>query len=245
MGLRVYYALDLYTREGYMSQQLIRLPLLGEDESALSHNYFPRWGITMAQLEKILFLAPNFMAPIFGGVAELKLEDEIKANPLISELWKINDRSSDRGDRLVKYNGEYISIESKSIEGGDRLVNLGGGRWRCSIKVSGTEDSREVQFSDRSVNKTKHQLRGEFDILAINCFVINDTWRFVYILNSDLPKYKFKKTKDQPTNPYTPLQMEELVPQCFRVTWPMPEPYTTDLDEILDRAFRQKQARQS
>jgi len=68
-------------------------------------------------------------------------------------------------------------------------------------------------------------LRGEFDVLAVNCYAFNQKWHFAFAKNSDLPTSNFKK--------YTQVQRENVIASLVTVTWPPEPPFRADLRELL------------
>ena len=88
-------------------------------------------------------------------------------------------------------------------------------------------DSREVIFPDGSKLKTTCPLRGEFDLLAVNCFAFGEQWRFAFALNSELPPNTYRK--------YSEYQRLYLLPSLIPVEWPLKPPFTENLFELLDR----------
>jgi hypothetical protein len=79
---------------------------------------------------------------------------------------------------------------------------------------------------DGSELNTVLLLRGEFDILAVNCFSFGNKWRFVFCKNEDLPFSTFKK--------YTKIQQESLIASLITVNWPPIPPFTDNLLSLLD-----------
>jgi hypothetical protein len=50
---------------------------------------------------------------------------------------------------------------------------MGGDRWQGKAQVDAS-DSRTISLPDGSTMKTTCLLRGEFDILAVNCFAFGE-----------------------------------------------------------------------
>jgi hypothetical protein len=61
-------------------------------------------------------------------------------------------------------------------------------------------DKRAVLFEDGSSLLTTNLLKGQFDILAVNCYAFEKTWRWVYARNSNLATSRFRR--------YTPAQVQ-------------------------------------
>jgi hypothetical protein len=75
-------------------------------------------------------------------------------------------------------------------------------------------------------------LRGQFDILAVNCFAFGEKWRFSFCKNSDLPTSSFKK--------YTEEQRKQLIASLVPVTWPPSPPFTENPLKLLDELIAEK-----
>jgi len=95
-------------------------------------------------------------------------------------------------------------------------------------------DRRKVEFKDGSTLETTCLLRGEFDVLAVNCYAFNGKWEFAFALNRDLPQNTFRK--------YTEEQRAALLPSLIPVTWPVQEPFVTDIVTLLDRVVAEREA---
>jgi hypothetical protein len=75
------------------------------------------------------------------------------------------------------------------------VKELGYDKWTGVAQVDAS-DSREISFPDGSKLKTTCLRRGEFDLLAINCFAFGEKWRFAFALNSELPANTYKKIRN-------------------------------------------------
>lgn len=69
-------------------------------------------------------------------------------------------------------------------------------------------------------------LRGEFDILAVNCYAFEEKWNFQFAKNNDLPCSTYKK--------YTKQQRSKLIASLIPVKWPPEMPFRNDLKSLLD-----------
>jgi hypothetical protein len=117
-----------------------------------------------------------------------------------------------------------LIIEVKSLQ--THTVKLvGEDSWEGKTQVDGS-DRRIVQFPDGTELNTTLLLRGEFDILAVNCFAFGDKWRFIFCKNEDLPTSNYSK--------YTEAQRNGLIASLITVTWPPTPPFTDNLFTLLD-----------
>jgi len=192
---------------------------------------FERWGFDEDVLTDLVDDNGSLRGMLLGYVAEYKFRQMWLNHPDITDLGK--DRDHDRkkkGDRNILYKGQRIRIEVKSLQ--TKLVTkLGEDCWSGPSQVDGS-DKRIVKFPDGTELNTTLLLRGEFDILAINCFAFGEKWRFVFIRNDDLPTSNFKK--------YTEEQKKNLIASLVQVAWPPQSPFTSDLMAVLDKTIQEK-----
>ena len=118
---------------------------------------------------------------------------------------------------------EETSSEVKSIQT-NSVKNLGN-QWTGRAQVDAS-DSRDVVFPDGTSLKTTCLLRGQFDVLAINCFAFGGQWRFAFALNSELPANTYRR--------YTEYQRQHLLPTLITVDWPLRPPFKEDPNELLE-----------
>ena len=187
---------------------------------------FKRWGITEKELTELVDENPSLRGIMLGYVAEKKFHDTYLDHTDITEKGKDDDHNrKKKGDRRIIYKGKTFLIEVKSLQ--TNLVKHGGGdKWEGKSQVDAS-DSRFVEFPDGSTLKTTCLRRGEFDLLAVNCFAFGEKWRFAFALNEDLPPNTFKK--------YTEYQRGFLLPTLIGVSWPLQPPFTDNPFELLDR----------
>jgi hypothetical protein len=185
-----------------------------------------RWGVTEDELTVLVDQNPSLRGILLGYVAERKFHDMYLSKPGISDARKDDDHDRSRkGDRRITYKGLSLIIEVKSLQT-NLVEQTGPDAWTGKAQVDAS-DSREVTFPDRSTLKTTCLLRGEFDVLAVNCFAFGETWRFAFALNAELPENSHKK--------YTPYQRAHLLPTLVTIDWPLKPPFTDNLLSVLDR----------
>jgi hypothetical protein len=78
-------------------------------------------------------------------------------------------------------------------------------------------------------------VRGEFDVLAVNCYAFEEQWQFVFARNSDLPA--------SPHKGYTAEQQRWLNASLIPVTWPPLPPFHLDLPSLLDTMIKEGKGR--
>ncbi len=110
------------------------------------------------------------------------------------------------------------------------VKQTGEDQWTGKAQVDAS-DRRIVRFPDGTELNTTLLLRGEFNLLEVNCFAFGGKWRFIFAKNSDLPCSTFKK--------YTQAQMQGLIASLIPVTWPPMSPFTDDPFPLLDELAAQ------
>jgi len=184
-----------------------------------------QWGITARELTDLVAANPSLRGILFGYVAEHQLSKIFQNDPRIEQHHKDDDHDRTRkGDLVVRYKGVDFVIELKSLQ--TNSITKQNDAWAGKAQCDGS-DRRTVKFPDGSTIDTTCLLVGEFDVLAVNLFAFENTWRFVYCLNRDLPRSKFKK--------YTEVQRCQLLASLVPVSWPVCSPFVTDPFVLLDR----------
>lgn len=185
-----------------------------------------RWGVTEQELTELVEQNPSLRGILLGYVAEKKFHDSFLDHPAITAKGKDDDHDRTRkGDRRITYKGKTLIIEVKSLQT-NLVQKLGDDEWKGKTQVDAS-DSRMVTFPDGSKLKTTCLLRGDFDLLAVNCFAFGEQWRFAFALNSELPPNTYKK--------YTEYERKFLLPTLISVTWPLQPPFYDNPFYLLDR----------
>jgi hypothetical protein len=189
-----------------------------------------RWGITARQLTDLVNENPSLRGMMLGYVAEHKFQQLVEAHPHISSSKKHDDHDRSRKhDRVIIFKGMEFTIEVKSLQ--TNLIEKIDGRWTGRAQVDGS-DRRIVKFPDGTELNTTLLLRGQFDILAVNCFAFENKWHFAFALNRDLPQSRCRK--------YTQAQRDGLIASLIPVTWPPEPPFVLDPFELVDRLYRER-----
>jgi hypothetical protein len=184
-----------------------------------------RWGISEEQLTELVDNNPSLRGMMLGYVAESKFHDSFLEHPLITEIAKDDDHDRSRkGDRRILYRETSLIIEVKSLQTA-MVKKLGDDSWEGKAQVDGS-DRRVITFPDGSQLNTTLLLRGQFDILAVNCFAFGETWRFAFAKNQDLPTSTFRN--------YSELQRRQLIASLVPVRWPPVPPFYVDPFPLLD-----------
>jgi hypothetical protein len=194
-------------------------------EKLKRENLLFRWGLTVAELTTIVDANPSMRGLMLGYVAEYKLKKMYFEDARISALIKDDDHDrKSKGDIRFNYRGKSFRVESKSLQTNSiRKTDEGfSATFQCDAS-----DSRLVRFSDGSEVKTTCLLIGEFDIVAVNLFALEEEWRFAFALNRDLPRSRFKK--------YSELQQRELLSSSIKINYPIQSPFVDNPFILLDR----------
>lgn len=197
-------------------------------------NILEHWGISVEELGEAILKNSSLRGMVFGYVAELKLRQMLEDNPNIEFMVKDDDHDRQRkGDLRIRYRGFEFRLESKSVQT-NSVKHLPNGTWVGKTQVDGS-DRRTVQFPDGSSLETTLLLRGEFDILAVNCFAFGGVWYWVFAKNSDLPRSSYKK--------YTFAQQQSLLASLVAVHKPAQGIFTSNLFALLDQMVLEQQAK--
>ena len=208
--------------------------ILGAVEGDEGEGLFERWGIDERVLTDLVDTNGRLRGMMLGYVAETKFRQMYLDHPDITDLGKDPDQDRKRkGDRNVRYRGRHMRIEVKSLQTAS-VKDLGKDRWTGKSQVDGS-DKRQVRLRDGSLLNTTLLLRGEFDILAVNCFAFGGKWRFVFARNDDLPASTHRT--------YSAEQGNQLIASLVTVTWPPLPPFTEDLHKLLRKTAREPRPR--
>lgn len=192
-----------------------------------------RWELSHDEFTTIVDSNPSLRGVTLGYIAEWKFHEMFLNNSDISEAQKDDDHDRRRkGDRRFTYRGHEFIVEVKSLQT-NLVKRLPDGTCTGRSQVDAS-DRRKVEFKDGSTLETTCLLRGEFDVLAVNCYAFNGKWEFAFALNRDLPQNTFRK--------YTEEQRAALLPSLIPVTWPVQEPFVTDIVTLLDRVVAEREA---
>jgi hypothetical protein len=189
-----------------------------------------RWELTEQEFTEIVDSNPSLRGVTLGYIAEWKFHKMFLNHPGVSKARKDDDHDRKRkGDRTFSYKGHEFIVEVKSLQ--TNLVKKQGDIWLGKSQVDAS-DRRKVTFKDGTTLETTCLLRGEFDVLAVNCYAFSGHWQFAFALNRDLPQNTFKK--------YTDAQRAALLPTLIPVSWPPQAPFVEDPFVLLDILARER-----
>jgi hypothetical protein len=151
---------------------------MAKDEKRLT--ILERREITPEELTDLVDHNPSLRGIVLGYVAELHLIKRLlsASDDIKDSGKKDNHNRAYKGDRLIVFRGHSIKVESKSLQTNsirqETAPDTGKKYWvgKCQVDAS---DRRKVTFPDASKLETTCLRRGEFDLLAVNCFEFEKT----------------------------------------------------------------------
>jgi len=190
------------------------------------------WGITFDVLDAIVTAAPSLRGMLFGYVAEYKLRQ--MWFPDGSKRFQILDRPDDhdrksKGDLWIRYKGEAIKIETKSLQ--SNLVKKTPEGWEGTFQCDAS-DRRNITLPNGEVVNTTCLQIGEFDLVAVGLFQFGNEWRFAFARNRDLPRSEQRNC--------TPEQRKYLIKSGIKITWPLVPPFEPEPFRLLDEIVRER-----
>lgn len=184
------------------------------------------WGFTANELTILLKENPSLQGMLFGYIAELKLREIVSSFSGIKAIKKFDDHNrKKKGDLYIIYHHRAFTIESKSLQKTQTRWDSINQTWFGKAQVDASDRRDVILPSGKKLNTTL-LLRGEFDILAVNCYGFGQTWRFQFARNKDLPCSSYAK--------YTQEEQSALISSLIPVAWNPQAPFYTNLKELLD-----------
>jgi len=193
-------------------------------------------GISETDFSKLVTHNNSLKGIISGYVSEWHFEKTLDSYPLIQSHYKPDDHDkTKKGDRIVHYRDQDISIEVRAIvtKSIKKYSNLFGNTvWKGEFKTCCAR-TRKITFSDGSEQFTCNNPRNLVDIYCVCAYPCTKKWDFMYCLNTDIPSCSSCKK-------FTQLQKEEVLQPIMQVSWPPTGVFTTDLNVVLEKAYLQK-----
>jgi transcriptional regulator with XRE-family HTH domain len=197
----------------------------------LTQTIMDEWEVTANELTILLEENPSLRGMLFGYVAELKLRKIIANCPGVKYIKKFDDHDrKKKGDLHIIYHNRAFSIESKSLQTAQNKWDEEQQIWVGKAQVDAS-DNREIILPNGRKLKTSLLKRGEFDILAVNCYGFNKTWNFQFARNQDLPCSSYKK--------YTEEERKFLISSLIPVSLPPQPPFYSNLTELLEKMLEE------
>ncbi|MFN4955620.1 MAG: helix-turn-helix domain-containing protein [Aphanizomenon sp.] len=203
------------------------------DDTLATQTIMDEWEVTANELTILLEENPSLRGMLLGYVAELKLRKIIANFPGVKYIKKFDDHDrKKKGDLHIIYHHRAFSIESKSLQKTQSKWDKESQIWFGKAQVDAS-DNREIILPNGRKLKTTLLIRGEFDILAVNCYGFNKTWNFQFARNRDLPCSSYKK--------YTEEERNFLISSLIPVSWPPQPPFYSDLTELLEQMLENEE----
>ena len=186
------------------------------------------WNITAEQLTHLLNENPSLKGMLLGYTAELKLKEIVTSFPEVSLIKKFDDHNrKKKGDMYIVYHNKAFNIEVKSLQ--SSTIEYNNKLWKGKAQVDAS-DRRIVTLPNGQKLNTTLLLRGEFDVLAVNCYAFKNKWQFVFAKNADLPCSSYKK--------YSEESRQSLIASLIPVSWPPKPPFYSDLKTLLNKMIK-------
>lgn len=200
-------------------------------EASKKENLLDAWGVTKEELSDILVINPSLRGMVFGYVAEQKLRDmHFSDRKRITGLIKYDDHDRSRkSDLVATYRGTEIRVEVKSLQTNSIQKS---DKKMLAVFQCDASDRRTVRLPDGTEVQTTCLLVGEFDILAVNLYGFGLGWQFAFALNEQLPRSAYSK--------YPANVREQLLAASMTITWPIAEPFVSDLYPLLEKVVAWK-----
>jgi transcriptional regulator with XRE-family HTH domain len=189
-------------------------------------NLLRDWNISSKQISSLINQNPSLRGMLLGYVAELKLKELITVLPDITYTYKFDDHDrKKKSDLYIIYRGKAFDVESKSLQTNTIKFDDDTQIWTAKAQVDAS-DRRDITLSSGKTLNTTLLKRGEFDILAVNCFGFGGKWKFLFAKNSELPMSNFKKYNEE--------ERQELIASLITVEFPVNPPFYENLKDLLD-----------
>lgn len=196
------------------------------------------WDLSFDEINELLTANPSLRSFVMGYAAEIKCRSNyLLDNPNISNVYKPDDHDrTQKGDWVITYKGERISIEVKSLQS-NSIKQAPAGIARAVYQCDAS-DSRTVFFSDGTQVKTTALLVGEFDVVAVNVHSFSGKWEFAWALNQDL--LTMESSSHKSAKAYTDFQKSNLIKTTQPITAEIAYPYTRHPEELFERVLEER-----
>lgn len=161
---------------------------------------------------------------VYGNLAEVQLSRWLVANgvPLTNQL-RDDDHAKTKSDRTILHRGRRYTIQVKSMQTSS-IKQDAPERFRAGIQCDGS-DRRRVTLPNGHEVETTNYVAGEFMVLATPLHPFTEQWEFAFRLNSTLDRTTSTK--------YAPEDRAYLLKTMVPISWPLEEPWTTELFALL------------
>lgn len=209
-------------------------------------DYWNDWKLSEEEFNQVIDDNSNALSAIFGYVAEERLREMyLEDNSNVENIRTPKDQdSTDKGDWAFSYKGEPMKIEVKSLQTASikkmdtnqETLNgeEAGPEWKAGFHIKGTSDQRKVEYDGEEYETTLMNVEeSDVDIMAVNLYRLEDEWRYAFIRLTDLPRSKGN---------YPEGLRQQLSKSQPKVTVPLQEPFTDDLEQLMDDIIEERQS---
>ena len=199
----------------------------------MNRSILDKWKITELELTKLVNENPSLRGFIFGYISEYKMRNLFIDREDITGIKKYDDHDrKKKGDLSFIYKSTEIKMESKSLQT-NSVVQTSDNTWSGKFQCDAS-DRRKIILPNGSEVETTCLAVGEFDILAVSLFAFEDTWKFAFAKNSDLPHPTSRSRNVAPED------REYLIKTLIDISWPLQPPFTEDIYSLLDEIVASK-----
>lgn len=192
--------------------------------SVLANITDPRRWTESSKVLEVLRDTPSVRGMVYGNLAEIELSEWLveKGVPLTDQT-RDDDHAKTKSDRTIVHRGRRYTIQVKSMQT-NSITETGPGLFRASVQCDGS-DRRRVTLPNGHELETTCYVAGEFMVLATPLHPFTEEWNFAFRLNSTLERTSWRE--------YSPEDRQYLLKTLVPITWPIREPWTTDLFDLL------------
>lgn len=142
---------------------------------------------TLFELEDLIDENSSLRGYLQGYLGELALKKQLLQVPGVTEVVKIPDQAEEKGDFRVTYKDKTLTVEVKSLLSASVKPDVLHDSWQARVSIKNT-DKRELEVEGLGTISTTSLVKGDFDVLAICCYAVNNKWEFLFIENEYLPE---------------------------------------------------------
>jgi hypothetical protein len=176
---------------------------------------------------QILEEAPSVRGMVYGNLAEVQFSRWLVARGVpLTDQSRDDDHAKTKSDRTIRLDGRLYTIQVKSMQT-NSIKEDGEGGFKAGVQCDGS-DRRRVRLPNGHEVETTNYVADEFMVLATPLHAFTGKWDFAFRLNSTLERTASPK--------YAPEDRRFLLKTMVSITWPIAEPWTSDLLGLLRSA---------
>jgi hypothetical protein len=176
---------------------------------------------------RVLEETPSVRGMVYGNLAEIQFSRWLVAHGVpLENQTRDDDHAKTKSDRTILHDGRRYTIQVKSMQT-NSIASVRAGEFTAGIQCDGS-DRRRVTLPNGHEVETTNYVAGEFMVLATPLHPFTGEWDFAFRLNSTLDRTTSSK--------YAPGDRQYLLKTMVSITWPLGDPWTTDLFGLLGSA---------